>query len=67
MPKIIDLLDKACSLDVIPPLQVLADYFGLENMKNEDNLCTILGLYQGLIKYNNMDKQIIENASQENK
>ena len=67
MPKTIDLLEKACTLDVIPPLPVLADYFGLENMKNEDNLCTILGLYQGLIKYNNMDKQIIEKAFQDNK
>jgi hypothetical protein len=30
----------------MPPLPVIADYFGLDN----DNLDIILGLYQGMIK-----------------
>jgi hypothetical protein len=47
MPKTIDDLVKCCMLDIMPPLPVIADYFGLNNI---DNLSIILGLYQGMIK-----------------
>ncbi len=46
-------------LDIMPPLPVIADYFGLDNI---DNLDIILGLYQGIIKIKEMDKSTVEKA-----
>ena len=34
MPKTIDDLVKCCMLDIMPPLPVIADYFGLNNIDN---------------------------------
>ena len=59
MPKTIDDLVKCCMLDIMPPLPVIADYFGLDNI---DNLDIILGLYQGIIKIKEMDKSTVEKA-----
>ena len=47
MPKTIDDLVKCCMLDTMPPMPVIADYFGFDNI---DHLSIILGLYQGMIK-----------------
>ncbi len=63
MPKTIDDLVKCCMLDIIPPLPVIADYFGLGNI---DNLDIILGLYQGMIKIKGMDKSTVEKAYKNN-
>jgi len=67
MTKTIDDLVKYCMLDIIPPLPVIADYFGIENASNIENLSTILGLYQGMIKIKGMNKDIVENAYKKNK
>ena len=44
MPKTIDTLEECCLANVIPSVPVLADYFGLDNLSNEDNIIVILGL-----------------------
>ena len=63
MPKTIDYLLKCCMLDIIPPVPVVADYFGLDNT---DNLDVILGIYQGMLKIKGMDKSIVEKAFKTN-
>ncbi len=63
MPKTIDDLIKCCMLDIMPPLPVIADYFGLDNI---DNVDIILGLYQGMIKIKGMDKSTVEKAYKTN-
>ena len=63
MPKTIDDLVKCCMLDIMPPLPVIADYFGLNNI---DNLDIILGLYQGMIKIKGMDQSTVEKAYKTN-
>ena len=63
MPKTIDDLLKCCMLDIIPPVPVVADYFGLDNT---DNLDVILGIYQGMLKIKGMDKSIVEKAFKNN-
>ncbi len=63
MTKTIDDLVNCCMLDTIPPMPVIADYFGFDNV---ENLSIILGLYQGMIKINGMDKTIIEKAFKKN-
>jgi hypothetical protein len=47
MSKTIDDLEECCNQNLIPPIPVLADYFGLHNLSNYDNynLCIFLGLY----------------------
>jgi hypothetical protein len=64
MPKTIDILVDGCVKNIIPPIPVLADYFGYENLYNynEDDLCIILGLYIKMLNNWNIDKAIIENA-----
>ncbi len=47
----------------MPPLPVIADYFGLDNI---DNLDIILGLYQGIIKIQGMVKCTVEKAYKTN-
>ena len=63
MPKTIDDLIKCCMLDIMPPLPVIAAYFGLNNI---DNLSIILGLYQGMIKIKGMAKSTVEKAYKTN-
>ena len=63
MPKTIDDLLKCCMSDIIPPVPVVADYFGLDNT---DNLYVILGIYQGMLKIKGMDKSIVEKAFKTN-
>ena len=63
MPKTIDDLLKCCMLDIIPPVPVVADYFGLDNT---DNLDVILGIYQGMLKIKGMYKSIVEKAFKNN-
>ena len=63
MPKSIDDLVNCCMLDIVPPMPVIADYFGLDNIENSS---IILGLYQGMIKIKGMDKRIIEKAFKTN-
>jgi hypothetical protein len=52
MANTIDDLVKCCMLDIIPPLLVIADYFGLDYIYYLDS---ILGLYQGIIQIKGMD------------
>ena len=66
MPKTIDTLEECCLANVIPSVPVLADYFGLDNLSNEDNIIVILGLYIKMLNSWNIDKDIIENAFNNN-
>ncbi len=62
MPKTIDILVYCCDQNIIPPVPVLADYFGSDSEcnYNEDDICVILGLYQKMLNSWNIDKSIIE-------
>ena len=64
MTKTIDNLVECCLQNIIPPIPVLADYFGWDNLHNynEDNICLILGLYIKMLNIWNIDKDIIEKA-----
>ena len=62
MPKTIDMLEECCLANVVPSIPVLADYFGVDNLNNEDNICIILGLYIKMLNIWNIDKNIIEKA-----
>ena len=64
MPKTIDDLVECCFQNTLPPIPVIADYFGMENfMKNDLNeLCIIFGLYIKMIVCWNIHKDVIENA-----
>ena len=66
MTKTIDLLVDSCMTDLLPPVPVTADYFGWENVSNDENLSVILGLYQGMIKIKGMNKDIVEKAYKKN-
>ncbi len=59
MTKTIDDIVKCCMLDSMPTMPVIADYFGFDNV---EDLRIILRLYQGVIKIEGMDKDIIEKA-----
>ncbi len=47
MVKKIDDLLKCCMLDIMAPMPVIADHFGLDNI---ENLYMISGLYQGMFQ-----------------
>ena len=66
MSKTIDSLEECCLANVIPSIPVLADYFGLDNLSNEDNIIVILGLYIKMLNSWNIDKDIIEKAFKNN-
>ena len=66
MSKTIDSLEECCLANVIPSVPVLADYFGVDNLNNEDNIIVILGLYIKMLNSWNIDKDIIENAFNNN-
>ena len=66
MSKTIDMLEECCLANVIPSVPVLADYFGVDNLNNEDNIIVILGLYIKMLNIWNIDKDIIENAFNNN-
>ena len=46
--------------------QPLADYFGVDNLNDEDNICIILGLYIKMLNSRNINKDIIEKAFKNN-
>ena len=62
MPKTIDDLVECCLQNIIPPVPVLADYFGWNNLHNEDTICFILGPHIKMLNNWNIDKNIIEKA-----
>ncbi len=68
MSKTIDDIVECCLAHVIPPIPVLADYFGWDNLHNyiEDNICIILGLYIKMLNIWYIDKDIIEKAFRNN-
>ena len=66
MPKTIDTLEECCLANVIPSVLVLVDYFGLDNLSNEDNIIVILGLYIKMLNCWNIHKDIIEKAFKNN-
>ena len=66
MSKTIDSLEECCLANVIPSVPVLADYFGLDNLSNEDNIIVILGLYIKMLNIWNINKDIIEKAFKNN-
>ena len=69
MPKTIDNLVDCCYQNILPPIPIIADYFGMENlMKNDlDELCIIFGLYIKMIMSWNIHKDVIEDAFKNNK
>ena len=66
MSKTIDSLEQCCLANVIPSVPVLVDYFGLDNLSNEDNIIVILGLYIKMLNCWNIHKDIIKNAFNNN-
>ncbi len=66
MPKTIDSLEECCHADKFPPIPVLVDYFGLDNLSNEDNIIIILGLYIKMLNCWNINKKVIEKAFKNN-
>ena len=66
MPKTIDTLEECCLENVIPSIPVLADYFGFDNLSNEDNIIIILGLYIKMLISWNINKEVIEKAFKHN-
>jgi len=50
MTRTSDILIECAYTDDIPPLSVLVDYFGDDNLTNE-KITIIFGLYVGLIKF----------------
>ncbi len=66
MTKTIDLLVESCMADEFPPVPVIADYFGWNNASNDEYISIILGLYQGMIKINGMNKDKVEKAFKTN-
>ena len=63
MPKTIDILVyHCCEQNIIPPVPVLADYFGSDSLcnYNEDDICVILGLYIKMLHSWNIDKQLLK-------
>ena len=62
MSKTIDSLEECCLANVVPSIPVLADYFGLDNLSNEDNIIVILGLYIKMLNIWNINKDIIKNS-----
>ena len=66
MPKTIDSLEECCIANVIPSVPVLVDYFGLDNLSNEDNIIIILGLYIKMLTIWNINKKVIEKAFKHN-
>ena len=66
MPKTIDSLEECCLANVIPSVPVLADYFGLDNLSDEDNMIIILGLYIKMLNSWNINKEVIEQAFKHN-
>ena len=66
MPKTIDTLEECCLANVIPSVPVLVDYFGLDNLSNEDSIIIILGLYIKMLNCWNIHKDIIEKAFKNN-
>jgi hypothetical protein len=64
MSKTIDLLFDNIFNDTIYDLHpaVICDYFGVENIKYNNNIDIIYGIYEGLIKMKGISKKIIENC-----
>ena len=49
MERTSDILIKCASLDEYPPMSVIVDYFGFDNLNKQENITIIYALYQGLI------------------
>jgi hypothetical protein len=64
MSKTIDLLFDNIFNDTIHDLHpcIICDYFGFENIKYDDNIDIIYGIYEGLIKIKGISKKLIENC-----
>ena len=61
-----DELVKACFLDLLPSLPTLVDYFG-NAWQDEEKACIVLGLYQGLVKFRDVDSDTLHNSLMKNK
>ena len=62
-----DLLIKSCIDDILPEQSVLNDYFGIDNIKDNQKIELIFGIYQGLIKHTNITANELDIALQLNK
>ena len=58
MGKTADTLIECCYLDVMPPIPVLADYFG-KAFGTLDHECVVLGIYQGLVKRHGVTADVL--------
>ena len=66
MEKTSDILIECCYKDLIPPIPVIADYFGIA-YRNEEDMCIVLGLYQGLVKFRGVKSDELHEAFLQNK
>ena len=61
MPRTSDILVKCCFKDEIPPLPVLADYFG-DSFGDDQKENIVFGVYVGLVKYKNLNSDLLHNC-----
>lgn len=62
MPKTIDLLFKSILNGDSINTPVIADYFGIHNAIDDNKYSIIYGIYEGLIKYKGISKDLLENC-----
>ena len=65
MPKTSEILYRCCFDDTIPPIPVIADYFG--NARSEEQVRIILGIYQGLVKIRGVEADVLNNCFESNR
>ena len=61
MTRTSDILVECCMRDEIPPLPVLADYFG-DIYNDDDKVNIVFGVYVGLVKYKNVGSDLLHNC-----
>jgi hypothetical protein len=67
MPKTIDLLFKSILNGDAINTPVITDYFGIHNAIDDNKYSIIYGIYEGLIKYKGISKDLLENCYMTNR
>ena len=60
MPSTAQVLIDACFADVLPPPGVIFGYFG--NAVGREQICSVLGIYQGLVKFRGVKHDLLFNC-----
>ena len=67
MPKTSEMLVKCCLRDELPDsMCVIADYFHI-NSFNEETFVILFGVYQGLVKYKGVNKELLHHCLLDNR